>query len=581
MLGWKKTVRQRLINLFYLTLLLFIALSYRLVSLQAFQQDKYRVKADDQHKGTISLPALRGSILDRKYVVLANSLALSSIAADPTKIRNRSDAAEKIAKVLKCDPEIINNKLSIASTFAWIERKIDDETAKQISDLKIDGIFLLKESTGKRFYPKGNLGVHILGCTGIDDQGLDGVESTMETYLKGKPGEMSAEMDRDGRIIPGGLSSMVPAVQGYSVVLTIDESIQYIVENYLDAYVKKFGAESGSVLVMDAKTGGILAMSTKPDIKSTDPKSPQYMQVTRNACVADAYEPGSTFKVLLAAAALDSGKVTLTDKITCGNTIDVGGWTLHNANDGFGGNPTETITDIIAYSFNTGSVAIGLRMGCKTYYDYLAKFGMGEISGIELPGEADGLLLPLKEWTDINLATIAFGQGVAITPIQLVSAVQGVVNNGDMMQPHIVKQIIDSEGNVVHDFKPKVKRKIISSETSYKMTAILRNVVENGTGGKAKVPGYLVGGKTGTANLVENGVYAQGKYIASFVGFVPAEDPKFIMLVKIKNPKGVIWGGSVAAPIFADIAKESLWRLGVPPSFPNEINAIAGNPPKE
>lgn len=581
MLGWKKTVRQRLINLFYFTLLLFIALSYRLVSLQAFQQEKYRGKADDQHKGTIALPALRGSILDRKYVVLANSLSLSSIAADPTKIKNRGEAAEKIAKVLKCAPEIINNKLSVASTFAWIERKIDDDTAKKISDLKIDGIFLLKESTGKRFYPKGNLGAHILGCTGIDDQGLDGIEATMETYLKGKPGEMSAEMDRDGRIIPGGLSSMVPAVQGYSVVLTIDESIQYIVENYLEKHVKAFGAESGSVLVMDAKTGGILAMATKPDFKSTDPKSPQYMQVTRNACVADAYEPGSTFKILLAAAALDSGKVKLTDQIPCGNTIDVGGWTLHNANDGFGGNPTETISDIIAYSFNTGSVAIGLRMGSKVYYNYLTKFGIGELTGLELPGETEGLILPLSEWTDINLATVSFGHGVAITPIQLVSAVQGILNNGDMMQPHIVKQVIDSEGNVVHDFKPKVRRKIVSSETSYQMTAMLRNVVEGGTGGKAKVPGYLVGGKTGTANLVENGVYAQGKYIASFVGFVPAEDPKFIMLVKIKNPKGTIWGGSVAAPVFADIAKESLWRLGIPPSFPNEINAMATNPPKE
>ncbi len=579
MLGWKKTVRQRLVNLFYITLLLFIILSYRLVSLQAFQQDKYKDKADGQHKGTISLPALRGSILDRKYVVLANSMALSSIAADPTKIRDRQKTSALIAKALGVDANIIENKLSVASTFVWVERKIDDETAKKIADLKLDGVFLLKESTGKRFYPKGNLGAHILGCTGIDDQGLDGIESTMEKYLKGKPGEMSAEMDRDGRVIPGGLSSMVPAVQGYSVVLTIDESIQYIVENYLEKAVKKIGAESGSVIIMDAKTGEILAMSTKPDFKSTDPKSPQYMQVTRNSCVCDAYEPGSTFKVLLAAAALDSGKVKLDDMIQCGNTINVGGWTLHNANDGFGGNPTEKITDIIAYSFNTGSVAIGLKMGSKTYFKYLDTFGMGKLTGIELPGETEGLLLPLSEWSDISLATIAFGQGVAITPIQLVSAVQGVVNNGEQMKPHIVKQILDSEGNIVHDFKPTLQARSISSETSYKMVAMLRNVVENGTGGKAKIPGYLCGGKTGTANVVENGVYAQGKYIASFVGFVPAEDPKFVMLVKIKNPKGVIWGGSVAAPVFSEIAREALWRLGIPPSFPNEINALGSNPP--
>lgn len=574
MIGWKMTVRKKIITLFYLTVFLFCLLGYRLVSLQAFQSDRFKDLADYQHVGKVEIPALRGSIYDRRFVSLANSMALSSVAADPTQIRDRSKTALLLSQALGLGKQEIENKLAVPMTFVWVERKVDDDRAKKVTDLKLPGIFLLKESTGKRFYPKGHLGAHILGCTGIDDQGLDGIEATMDKYLKGIPGMMETEMDRDGRAIPGGVNTVVPAAAGYSVVLTIDESIQYMVEKCLEKALKTYGATSASVIVMDAKTGEILSLATKPDFKSLDKKSPEYLQVTRNACVTDAYEPGSTFKVLLAAAALDSGKVKLEDQIPCGNTIDVGGWTLHNANDGFGGNPYETITDIIAYSFNTGSVAIGLKMGSKTYYEYLDKFGLGKQTGIELPGETEGILPALSDWTEINLATIAFGQGVAITPIQLTSAVQGVVNRGEQLRPRIVKQIVDSEGNVVQDFRPEVVSKPISADTSYKMVAMLRNVVENGTATKAKIPGYLVGGKTGTANVVENGAYASGKYIASFVGFAPAEDPRLVILVKIKNPKGVIWGGSVAAPVFAEIGKEALWRLGIPPSFPNEINKL-------
>lgn len=580
MIGWKKKVRKRLIDVFYILLLLFCILAYRLVSLQIFQNETYKDKAEQQHKGTVSLPALRGSIMDRKYITLANSMALSSVAADPTQIKDRKKTALLLSQVLGVSEELLESKITIPTTFVWIERKIEDEKAKKIEDLKLDGVFLLKESTGKRFYPKGELASHILGCTGIDDQGLDGIEAVMDNYLKGKPGEMSAEMDRDGRIIPGGVSSIISAIQGYSVVLTIDESVQYIVENSLEKAVKAYGADSGSVLVMDAKTGEILALANKPDYKSTDPKSPNYMQLTRNSCVCDSYEPGSTFKVILAAAALDSGKVKLDDQIQCGNTIQAGGWTLHNANDGFGGNPTENITDILAYSFNTGSVAIGLKMGSKIFYDYIEKFGFGQLTGIELPGETEGILLPLNDWTEINLATISFGQGIAVTPLQIVSAVQGAINQGEQMKPRIIKQILDSEGNIVKDFKPEVKSRPISSETSYQINMILRNVIERGTGTKAKIPGYLTGGKSGTANIVENGVYAQGKYIASFIGYVPAEDPKFVMLVKIKNPKGTIWGGSVAGPIFSEIGREILWRLGIPPSFPNEINKLGATPQK-
>ena len=581
MIVWKKKVKKRLINVFYFMLLLFLTLSYRLVDIQGFQHELYKSKAESQQKGTIDIPALRGSIMDRKYVVLANSLALTSVSADPTLIKDRHKTAVLLSQVLGDPEEVIESKLGIASRFVWLGRKLDDEKIEKIKKLKLPGICLTRESTGKRFYPKGELASHILGCTGIDDQGLDGIEAVMDNYLKGKPGKVTAEMIKDDdMLIPGGMSSIIAATSGYNIVLTIDESIQYIVETALEKAVKAYGADTGSVLVMDAKTGEILALANKPDYKSKDPKSPDYMQLTRNSIVTDAYEPGSTFKVVLAAAALDSGKVGLNDQIQCGDTIQAGGWTLHNANDGFGGNATETITDIIAYSFNTGSVAMGLRMGSKIFYDYIVKFGFGDITGIELPGETEGILPPLKDWSEINLATISFGQGIAVTPLQIVSAVQGSINNGEQMQPRIIRQILDSEGNIVKDFTPEVKSRPISKETSYKINMILRNVVENGTGKKARIPGYLVGGKSGTANVVENGMYAKGKYIASFVGFAPAEDPKFVMLVKIKRPKGTIWGGTVSGPIFAEIGREILWRLGIPPSFPNEVNQMGADPSK-
>lgn len=578
--GWKKKVRKRLIDSFWLMILLSFFVLYGLVNVQIVQHERYKKIGDGQHKGTVELPALRGAITDRKYVVLANSLGLMSAAADPLLVKDKKSTALKLSQIFGLPESVMESKISIPARFVWLDRKISEDKARKIKELNLPGIFLLKESTGKRFYPKGELGAHILGVTGIDDQGLDGIEAVMDDYLKGRPGKMNAEMDREGIVIPGGISSIVSAVQGNNIVLTIDESVQYIVENSLRKAVKAYGAEKGSVIVMDAKTGEILAMATMPDYKSRDPKSKDYMQLTRNDCICDVYEPGSTFKVVMAAAALDSGKVSLNEQIVCGDVVWVDGWDLHNANDGFGGRPTETITDIIAYSYNTGSVSAGLKMGAKVFHSYIKKFGFGDVTGIELPGEAEGEVAPVESWANINLATISYGQGISVTPIQIVSAVQGTINNGELMQPRIIKQILDADGNVIKDYLPEVKSKPISSETSYQMNRILRNVIEHGTGTKARIPGYLAGGKSGTANICENGVYVKGMYAASFVGYAPAEEPKFVMLVKISKPKGTIWGGSVAGPIFSEIGREILWTLGIPPSFPSEINKLGADPSK-
>jgi len=568
-IGWNIKVRKRLIILFYMTVVLFLALAYRLVSIQAFQNEKYRALADNQHKGTIELPALRGTILDRHYEPLANSISLPSIAADPSKIDDKKQAAAAISSILGLNRKDLELQLAIPCTFTWIERKVNDDLAKRVMALKINGIFLLRESNGKRFYPKGNLAIHILGCAGIDDQGLDGIEASLDHILKGKPGTLETEMDRDGMIIPGGLSNITPAVPGNNIVLTIDESIQYIAESALEKSVTSQGAKGGSILVMDAKTGDILAMANKPDYKRNQMGKIE-PRMMRNSCVCDAYEPGSTFKVVTAAAALDSGKVGIEDQIVCGSSITVGGWTLQNANDGLSGGATENVKEIVTYSFNTGTAAMGLKMGCRTFHQYLKKFGFGELTGVELPGETEGIMVPFSDMTEVNLATMAFGQGIAITPIQICSAVQAIANKGVQMKPRIIKEILDSRGNVVKAFPPREKCRPITADTAYKMVDIMQNVVINGTGKKAKVPGYLCAGKTGTANVVENGGYVSGKYIASFCGFVPSEDPRLVILIKIDHPSG-IWGGVVAAPVFREVAQESLWRLGIPPSFPQEV----------
>lgn len=579
--GWKKKVRKRIKGVcLFMLIFIFVPLMAKLAWMQSVEHEKYVKYAKGQHNGNNTIPAIRGAITDRKYVVLANSISLPTVQANPSIVKDKERASLLLSQILECPQDIIRAKLSIPGTFTYIQRKVSDDKAEKIKKLKdageLYGVDVVPEPTGKRFYPKGNLGAHIIGITGLDDQGLDGIEAVMDPYLAGKPGSIRSEISRDNVTIPGGISAITPAEPGKNIVLTIDESVQYIVENSLRKAVKAYGAESGSVLVMDAKTGEILALANMPDYKSTDPKSKEYMMLTRNKCVTDAYEPGSTFKVVLAAAALDSGKVKINDQIPCGDIVMVDGWDLHNANDGFGGNATETITDIIAYSFNTGSVHIGLRMGLKIYYGYIKAFGFGDVTGIELPGETEGILPAMEDIKKIDLATMSYGQSISVTPLQIVSAVQGTINNGEQMRPTIIRQILDQDGNIIKDFKPEIKSRPINSETSFLMNKIMRNVIENGTGKHAKIPGYLAGGKSGTANICENGVYQKGMYNASFVGYAPAEDPKFVMIVKIEKPKGTIWGGSVAGPIFSEIGREILWALGIPPSFPNEINKMAG-----
>lgn len=559
--------RSRVITLFWLFAGFAGLLGGRLVKLQYVDHDRYLKRADAQHLGEAELPALRGEIRDRNNVVLATSIARWSIAVNPEAIRSSGKLNQvtlELAKLLGMKPQSIERVLDSRGTFAWVARKVKDPEAKKIRDADIDGVFLVKEPTpGKRYYPKGRLAAHLLGATGVDDQGLDGLESSYEKHLKGKPGLLRAFMDRDGwATLEHPTALLEPAVPGNNVILTIDETIQYVAEQELAKQVKEYHATGGVVMVMDARNGEILAMAINPDFPA-DEFGAVEPKIRRNRAVTDPYEPGSTFKVFCAAAAINSG-FPPSHMFRSGGRMIIGGWPICNANDGLYAGAMETIKDIIAYSFNIGTANMALELGKEKYYKHLVAFGFTEPTGIDLVGESAGILAPAKTWSDINTATISFGQGVACTPVQLCSAMQAVANGGVRMRPRVVKAVVDPTGNVVERYEPEEIGRPITPDTSRKMLDILENVCENGTGKRARIPGYRVGGKTGTAQLVENGVYAPGLYIASFLGVAPVDDPRIVVLIKIEKPTPY-WGGLVAGPVFKAVAEKALWKLGVKP----------------
>ncbi len=564
--GWSSKTRNRLIAMFWLFAGLYLLVACRLFSLQVMQQKKFGDIAKAQQEGEIEIPALRGDIRDRNNIVLATSLSLYSIAMNPREVKDPEATALALSQVLGRPKAELDKILSSGATFAWAKRKVEDKVADQVRELALPGVFLLKEQTGQRFYPKGRLLGTLLGATGTDDQGLDGFEATYDHTLAGKVGLAQVFLDRDGYTMPDTAMLIRPPHEGHSVVLTIDETIQYVAQRELSKCVKESHAKGGVCLVMDIKTGEMLAWAVAPDFPA-DKFSQVPAELRRNRAITDPYEPGSTFKVFSIASAIEAG-VSPDDVFPSGGVISIGGWTIHNADDGLDAAGMETVTNILTYSFNVGTANIALKMGRNTVGKGLEAFGFGHLTGIDLMGESEGIINPYKGWADIDLATTSFGQSVGVTPIQLVSAMQSIANNGVRLRPHVVKAVVDSEGNVVKRFEPVEINRPISADTARKVRTILLNVCEKGTGKRARIPGYQIGGKTGTAQVVDHGVYASGKYTASFLGIAPVDNPRIVCLVKIEEPYPVFWGGVVAAPVFHNVVKESLWKLGVRPNQP-------------
>ncbi|KKM12277.1 stage V sporulation protein D [Clostridiales bacterium PH28_bin88] len=579
----KVIIRKRIVALFLLLIAILAVLDLRIAWIQLVKGDELRLRALDNRLQEVPVEAKRGKILDRNGKELAVSISTPSIGAYPPAVRNSKQAEEiaaKLAAVLEMDPGEVLKAITQQKYFWWVKRKVTFEQGIKVKEMDLPGIRVVEES--QRYYPNGSLAAHVLGIAGIDNQGLEGLEWAYEKQLRGIAGYLAIEKDAGGRDIPQAKHVFTPPVDGYTLVLTLDQTIQYIAERELDKLMQSpTNPKSAAIIVMDPKNGEILALANRPTF---DPnKFREYPQKNRrNFAVSDVYEPGSTFKIITTAAALDEAVVSETERFYDPGYIKVGKEII---NCWRRGRPhgSQTFVEAVQNSCNPVFVSVGLRLEEKrkgSFYEYIEGFGFGRKTGIDLNGEERGLLIAKDKLKQINVATISIGQAIAVTPIQLITAAAAVGNGGMLMRPHLVKEIRDSEGKLIQEFKPEVVRQVISSETASEVTSILERVVSRGTGQRAYIQGYRVGGKTGTAQKVENGKYVQGRYVASFLGMAPVNDPRLVVLVVIDEPQGIYYGGTVAAPLFKSVMEDSLRYLNVPPQYNPETDPVTPGKPK-
>ena len=545
-----------------------LALCARLAVVQVHDGPRLARAALAQHDVTVDDFARRGTIYDRDGGILVRSLPSESIYAVPANVID-PQAAAKLAPVLHLPAAAIEAALRDKAQFRWLARKVPHEVAQRVQALGIAGIQTKAEETGLRFVASGRLASTVVGFTGTDENGLDGLEYAFDDLLRGTPGSTRIEADEFGRAIPFGEAHVVDrAVPGRTVITTLDPYLQFEAERLLRAGVKRWQAKSGTAIVMDPWSGELLAVANLPDF---DPAhfAAFPSDSWKDRAISDAYEPGSTFKLITAAAALESGQVAAGAQFPARDTLEVGGRTIHNAEDALPvrGAGTESVEDIIALSHNVGAAEIGMTIGKTAMYRTIRAFGFGEPTKIELAGENPGIVDPPDAWSGSQLATISFGQGISTRPLALVRAYAAIANGGLLMRPRIVHALGDPDGTVIYRYQPEVERRAISPRTAQTLMRYLRAVVARGTGDPtARVAGYTTAGKTGTAQVVQNGRYEPGAYIASFVGMIPAERPRYVILVKVERPRGAIYGSVVAAPVFAELARVAMLHAGVMPA---------------
>lgn len=565
MRGRQVIIKKRLFTVFFISIFLVTVLIGRLAYVQLIQGPWLTEKAKDLWSRNIPFEANRGKILDRNGRKLAYNISSPSVMAIPAQIKDPSQTAKILARILEAPEEKIYEQITKRVLIEGIKpwgRKISEEKAREIQGLRLPGIAIVEDS--KRYYPYKHLASHVLGFTGIDNQGLSGLELMYDDKLKGARGYVSFSSTASGEKLPGGVDQFIPPRDGLDMVTTLDYQIQAIIERELDQAMAQYQPENVLAIAMDPNTGEILGMSSRPTFQPD-----QYQQVSpliynRNLPIWKTYEPGSTFKIITLAAALEEKKVRLDEYFSDPGYVMVGGARLRCWKAG--GHGHQTYLEVVENSCNPGFVNLGQRLGKETLFAYIRKLGFGEKTGIDLNGEAKGILFSENRVGPVELATTAFGQGVSVTPIQQVTAVSAIINGGKLMQPYLVKEWRDPEtGEVLERVKPKVKRIVISKETSQAVRQALESVVARGTGRKAFIDGYRVGGKTGTAQKVgPNGRYLRNNHIVSFIGFAPADDPKIVVYVAVDNPKGIQFGGVVAAPIVGNIIDESLRVMNVP-----------------
>ena len=562
-------VRIAFVALFYLGL--FAVMTVRGYQLQLFNGEELGNRAERQLTKKISFPPIRGKVLDRNGVELATNRDVASIYAQPARISDAGAVATALSKIIGEDAASIRDKLTDKSPFVWIKRSLSVEQGDIISGLDMKGVGIIKET--RRYYPNMELAGHLIGFAGVDSQGLEGIELKYNDYIKGSSGYFLAERDALGRnIYPEGVN-IKDSSSGSDVILTIDRTVQHITERELGAAVDKFDAKGGIAIVMDPKTGEILSMAVQP---AFNPNSFEKYNpgIWRNRSLTDTFEPGSTFKIFLAAAAIDSGRVNSKDIFYCENgRAKVFNKYIHDTNK-YGWLSME---NILRVSSNIGAYKIGEKVGKDQYYRYIKGFGFGEKTGISLPGETSGNLRPAKGLSPVGYANLSFGQGISVTALQLVSAISAVANGGHIMKPHVVKKIVDREGNTQLSNYPLRVRRVISDDTAKEISLMLERVVSSeGTGMRGALEKYRVAGKTGTSQKYDNKLeaYSKEKYTSSFIGFLPADNPKLSILVILDEPKESYYGGTVAAPVFKKIAEQTLAYMRVTPDREKEASSM-------
>ncbi len=554
-----KWLRFRLVTLLVFFVVLFVALFSRAIHLQIMSGKVLKELAERQHTKTLQLPPERGIIFDRNGEKIAASLQVDSVCADPSKMARPADVAVRMTSLLNVDRQDVMKKLLHSKRFCWIARRIPSEQARQVEEANIEGIFLVKEP--KRFYPNGELASQLVGLVGLDSVGLEGLEIKYDQYLKGTPETLVWTRDAKGKMLfPRVEKVSVSSDESVNLVLTIDSRIQHLVESQLKAAVQEKGAKGGLAIVMDPKTGEILAMANSPGF---DPNAllTVSLENKKNKVVTDCFDPGSTFKPFLVAAALEEGAVRENDRFFCENgAYAIANRVIHEAKRKRHG--VLTVHDILKYSSNIGSVKIAEKLGKEKFYDYIRNFGFGAKTGIDLPGEIPGLLRPVNDWTRVDAATIAFGQGISVTAIQLITALSTIANQGTMMKPYVVRALVDKKGQIIRNYSPTVVRRVVSPDTARRLTAIMTDIVgqEDGTGKNARIESVSVAGKTGTSQKYDSArhVYSSERVKTSFMGFFPAENPQVAILVILDEPQKDRWGGVASAPVFKAIGEQIL-----------------------
>lgn len=589
--------RNRLIFVFVCTCIVCTLLCFRVGWIQVVAGEKYEKMAMEQQTNDVPIPAKRGVISDRNGKELAINSVTNTIWVRPKDVRNVGKTkeehqanidktAQKLSEILELPLEDVKESITKEKLLVRVAKYVDKEKADKIRAEKLVGISIAEDV--KRNYPMGAFAAHVLGNTTDDNRGLSGIELQYDKYLSGVPGRWIKDTDLKGDGLSYGVEKYFQAEDGLNVVLTIDEVIQHYVEKALDQVQADTQAEQVWCVVMDPKTAEILAMAMTPDFDPNnarvpqDPEKAKYVETLtekqkteywnkmwRNPMVSDTYDPGSTFKLLTTSIALEEGVTSPNDHFTCTGFTDVYGTTL-KCWKWYAPHGQETLTQAVENSCNPVFVELARRVGTDKYYQYMDLLGLTSKTGIDYPGEGGNILQNKATAGPVGLATMSYGQGIAVTPLHLITAISTIGNSGQMMQPHLVKELRDSDGNVVEKFEPKVVRQVFSDQTCQEMLAMMEAVVSEGGGGTAKIPGYRIGGKTGTANKVINGAYSDDKVCSSFLGMAPINDPQVAILLVVDEPKGVHFGSQTAAPGVKLILQDVLRYLGEKPQYSEE-----------